>query len=135
MIRFLGKTYQQLLCFSRCISSPWLQTPVAQKYTEMNVNTGYTNTDDTNTVHTNTDTNTVDKNTDTNTVDTNTATNTSCIFCIGRPWAAAAPGHHSFSLPRHLTLIDNGITNTIIFSTIILNIIMNMSTESLLSKV
>ena len=101
----------------------------------MNMNTGYTNTDDTdsatNTVHTNTDTNT-----DTNRVDTNTAKNTSCIFCIiGRPWAAAAPGHHSFSLPRHLTLIDNGITNTIIFSTIILNIIMNMSTESLLSKV
>ena len=88
----------------------------------MNINTGYTNTDDTNsatnTVHTN-----IDKNTDTNRVDTNTATNTSCIFCIGRPWAAAAPGHHSFSLPRHLTLIDNGITNTIIFSTIILNII------------
>ena len=109
----------------------------------MNIDTGYTNSDDTNsatnTVHTNTDTNTVhtntDTNTDTNRVDTNTATNTSCILCIGRPWAAAAPGHHSFSLPRHLTLIDNGITNTIIFSTIILNIIMNMSTESLLSKV
>ena len=114
----------------------------------MNIDTGYTNSDDTNsatntvhtntdtnTVHTNTDTNTVHTNTDTNTVDTNTATNTSCIFCIGRPWAAAAPGHHSFSLPRHLTLIDNGITNTIIFSTIILNIIMNMSIELLLSKV
>ena len=75
----------------------------------MNMNTGYTNTDDTNSA-----TNSIDTNTDTNTVDANTATNTSCIFCIGRPWAAAAPGHHSFSLPRHLTLIDNGITNTII---------------------
>ena len=66
MIRFLGKTYQQLLCFSRCISSPGLQTPVAQKYTEMNMNTGYTNTDDTNSA-----TNTVDTNTDTNSIYTN----------------------------------------------------------------